>query len=80
MRKGIINIKDTKLVTIGGSIFRAPLFVDADGTDIHKGDIIEFHPEGDIFPSSGTVSNYKGLRVDVFNSILNKWQYYELEI
>ena len=80
MKKGSINIKNTKLVNIGGSVFRDPLFIGADGTDIHTGDTIEFYPEGNLFPSYGTVSNHNGLRADVFNSMLNKWQYYELEI
>jgi hypothetical protein len=49
-----------------------------DGKEVYVGDRIEFDTEGSIFPSSGIVSTYKGLRVECFDTLLNKWKYYEL--
>ena len=53
MFKGIIKTKETRLVFMGnGSVFRDPLFLDADETPIHSGDTVEFYPKSDtVYPS-----------------------------
>ena len=55
------------------------LFIDSYGEEIKSGDTIEFYTQDSIFPSNGTVSIINGLRVDCFNTLLNKWTYYVID-
>lgn len=59
--------------------FSDPLFVDGGGKEIYAGDTVEFKKDNEIFPSSGTVQTYNGLKIACFNTLLNKWKYYPIE-
>jgi phospholipid N-methyltransferase len=74
-----VNVSDTRLVTRGSkNHFNKHLFVSGDGEKIYSGDTIEFNVANEIFPYSGTVSTLSGLRVECFNTILNRWVYHNL--
>lgn len=77
--KGTINIKGLRLLLRARTCrFEDPLFVLDCGSKVFSGDTVEFYVDDNVFPSSGTVSNYKGLRVDCFNTLMNKWEYYRI--
>ena len=60
--------------------FHDSLFVAGDGEEVWEGDIVEFDMDGEISPISGTVCNYNGLKIACFNTSLNKWEYYGIEV
>ena len=59
--------------------YHDPLFVAGDGKEVWEGDTVEFDTDGEIFPRSGTVCNYNGLKIACFNTSLNKWEYYGID-
>ena len=74
-----VNISETRLVKRGNkNPISKQLFVSGDGEKIHSGDTIEFNIANEVFPYSGTVSTISGLRVECFNTLLNKWAYHGL--
>ena len=85
MKKGTINVRDITLVSRGQpniGAFQKPVFVTVGGDDVYRGDAVVFSVPGSIFNSYGTVSNYNenGLKIDVFNQLLNKWEYYKVAL
>jgi hypothetical protein len=82
MEKGKLKINDLKLLYNSQPLsqyLHAPLFQTRDGDNVWSGDTVSFYINGEHLPHNGTVSNLKGLRVDCFNTFLNKWEYYLLE-
>ena len=82
MKKGIININDIKLVIKGQKssfAFHKPVLKTKDGDDVYSGDTVEFDTDGSIFKSSGTISNDNGLKIHCFNTLINKWEHYEIK-
>jgi len=79
-----INSNDLSIVTENTSglsrAIRPVLFEDRNGDSVKDGDTLEFYVDNEIMPHSGTISNISGLRMECFNTILNKWQYYPVEI
>ena len=74
-----VNAQDLRPIVSGGRhCFQKPLFT-ANDEEIFSGDRVEFYIKDEIFPHSGTVSTLNGKRVECFNQILNKWEYYEIE-
>ena len=74
-----VNISETRLVKRGNkNLFNKHLFMSGDMEEIYSGDIIEFNIADEVYPYSGTVSTLQGLRVECFNTILNKWVYHNL--
>lgn len=78
--KGKIKSSNIYLVN-SKNIFQTgkALFHDKDGQSVYSGDTVKFYIENEVYPSSGTVSNLKSLRIDTFNTLLNKWEYYLIE-
>lgn len=79
--RGKINISQLGFVMSPqeiGNKFKDPIFLLSDGTPIYPGDTVEFFINDQIFTTSGIVENINGLRVAVFNQLLNKWQYFEI--
>ena len=82
MEKGMLKIKDLKLLFHAQPLsqyLQSPLFQTRDGDDIWSGDSVSFYVNGEHLPHNGTISNINGLRVDCFNTFLNKWQHYVIE-
>ena len=82
MEKGKLRIWDLKLIYNAQPVsqyLHEPLFKTKDGDDVWCGDSVSFYVNGEHLPHNGTISNIYGLRVDCFNTFLNKWEYYELE-
>lgn len=82
MEKGRLKISELVLVSNSQPMsqhLRAPLFQTRDGDNVWSGDAVGFYVNGEHLPRVGTVSTLKGLRVDCFNTLLNKWEYYLLE-
>ena len=76
MVEGKINKSTIRLVYHNqkSDDYYVPLFETLDGECIYSGDTVEF--ANGIFPSVGIISNYNGLKVQCFNTVLNKWAYY----
>jgi len=83
MEKGKLKIEDLKLLYSAQPLsqyFHDPLFVTRDGDDVWSGDSVSFYVHGEHLPHNGTISSINGLRVDCFNTFLNKWEYYTVEV
>ena len=81
MKKGTIKRKDIILTRQGQSYnFNPPLFFDKRGEPVYSGDMVRFYVNGEVFPSTGSVSNLRELRIDVFNTLLNKWEFYLIDL
>ena len=83
MKKVTLKIEDLKLLYHAQPLsqyLHEPLFQTIDGDDVWSGDSVSFYVNGEYLPHNGTVSNLNGLQVDCFNTLLNKWQYYILEV
>jgi hypothetical protein len=82
MKKGTLKKNELKLLYHGHQLdkyFENPLFVTDDDEGVWPGDTVEFYVDGDHMPHNGIISNRIGLRVDCYNTLLDKWQYYEVE-
>ena len=82
MEKGKLKIGDLKLLYNSQPLsqyFDAPIFKTRDGDGVWSGDSVSFYVNGEHLPHNGTISIINGLRVDCFNTLLNKWEYYTLE-
>jgi len=77
MEKGKLKIEDLKLL-YNSRPLNDPLFKTRDGDDVWSGDSVSFYVHGEHLPHNGTISNLYGMRVDCFNTFLNKWEYYTI--
>lgn len=69
------RIYDPRPVTYGEKVF-----VDADGEDVCKGDIVSFYLLDEHLPFSGVVEKHNGtIRVATFVTLLNKYRYYTIK-
>ena len=81
MKKGTVKRKDIRLTRQGQPYnFNSPLFFDKSGEPVYVGDMVKFYFNGGIFPCTGFVSNFKELRIDTFNTFLNKWEFYLIDL
>lgn len=83
MKRGRLKVEDLKLLYHAQPLsqhLHEPLFQTRDGDDVWSGDSVSFYVNGEHLPHNGTISNLNGLRVDCFNTFLNKWQYYDLDV
>ena len=82
MEKGKLKIEDLELLYHAQPLsqyLHEPLFQTRDGDSVWGGDSVSFYVNGEHLPHNGIVSAINGLRVDVFNTFLNKWEYYVLD-
>ena len=84
MEKGKLTIDNLELIYHAQPVsqyLRDPLFQTESGDSVWSGDTVSFYVEGEHLPHNGTVSNINNkLQVNCFNVLLNKWEYYLLDI
>ena len=57
-----------------------PLLFDKIGEPVFPGDMVQFSVKGEIYQRTGYVSNIQGLSIGVFNNVLNKWEFYLIDL
>jgi len=82
VKKGKLGIDGLKLLYRSDLIpqHSGPLFQTTDGDDVFMGDSVAFYVGGEHLPHNGiVVSTTNGLRINCFNTILYRWEYYAVE-